>query len=136
MLQGLGDEYATVRENALDTLAQMPLRVPVEPVIAALSDLIFSVWSVAVEMLGVMSERVPFSAYPVLQQMSGADESAHVRQRATRSLLLLSGMDAPPLRLPTFDLALEEQRAGTIRMSGNKSNWNMHLYSDLAVPIV
>src|SRR5262249_27626643 len=108
LLQALHDEYAAVREDALDTLAQMPLRVQVEPVIAALDDPGSYVRCAAVEMLGVMGERVPSSAYPVLRQMSGADESAHVRQRATRSLLLLSGMKPPPLRLPSFDPTLEE----------------------------
>ncbi len=108
LLQALSDEYAAVREDALDTLAQMPLRVPIEPVIAALNDLVSYVRCAAVEMLGVMGERVPSSVYPVLQQMSGTDESAHVRQRATRSLLLLSGMNPSELRFPSFDPTLEE----------------------------
>jgi HEAT repeat protein len=108
MLQALSDEYAAVREDALDTLAQMPLRVPVEPIIAALDDPMPYVRCAAVEMLGVMGERVPSSAYSVLRQISGADESAHVRQRATRSLLLLAGMNPPPLRLPSLDPTLEE----------------------------
>ena len=108
LLEALHDEYAEVREDVLDAFGNMPLRVPVEPVIAALSDPVSYVRCAATETLGLMGERVPSSVYPVLQEMSGSDVSAHVRQRATRSLLLLHGMRPAPLRLPTIDLTLKE----------------------------
>lgn len=62
----------------------------------------------AVETLGLMGERVPLSAYPMLQKMAGFDDSAHVRQRATRTLLLLHGMTPAPLTLLIIDITLEE----------------------------
>jgi HEAT repeat protein len=108
LLQALHDEYAAVREDALDALGKIPLRIPVEPVIAALTDPVSSVRCAAIETLGPMAERVPSSIYSTLREMSGSDDSAHVRQRATRTLLLLHGLTPGPLTLPTFDLTLEE----------------------------
>jgi HEAT repeat protein len=104
LLEALHDEYAAVREDVLDALGKIPLRIPVEPVIAALSDPVAYVRCAAVETLGLMGERVPSSIYPTLREMSGSDESAHVRQRATRTLLLLYGLEPPPLRLPIIDI--------------------------------
>lgn len=104
LLAALHDEYATVREDVLDALGKIPLRIPVEPVIAALSDPVPYVRCAAVETLGLMGERVPRSVYPVLQKMSGSDDSAHVRERATRTILLLHGLQPPPLRLPIIDI--------------------------------
>jgi HEAT repeat protein len=108
LLAALHDEYPAVREDVLDAFGKIPLRIPVEPVIAALTDPVSYVRCAAVETLGLMGERVPFSAYPVLQQMSGSDDSAHVRQRATRTLLLLHGITPAPLRLLAIDLTREE----------------------------
>ncbi len=108
LLQALHDEYAAVREDVLDALGKAPLRAPVEPVLAALTDPVPYVRCAAVETLGIMGKRVPASVYPVLQEMSGSDVSAHVRQRAMRTLLLLHGMRPAPLRMPTIDLTLEE----------------------------
>lgn len=104
----LNDDYPAVREDVLDALGKATLRAPVEPVVAALTDAIPYVRCAAVETLGLMDERVPASIYPILQEMSGSDPSPHVRQRATRTLLLLHGMTPGPLRLPTIDLTLEE----------------------------
>ena len=104
LLQSLHDEYAAVREDVLDAFGKIPLRIPVEPVIAALTDPISYVRCAAVETLGLMGERVPLSVYPVLQKMAGFDDSAHVRQRATRTLLLLHGMTPAPLTLPIIDI--------------------------------
>ncbi len=87
----------------LDAFGKIPLHIPVEPVIAALTDPVHYVRCVAVETLGLMGERVPLSVYPVLQEMSGSDVSAHVRQRAVRTLLLLHGMTPAPLTLPIID---------------------------------
>ncbi len=104
LLQALHDEYAAVREDVLDAFGKIPLRIPVEPVIAALTDPVSYVRCAAVETLGLMGERVPLSVYPVLQKMAGFDDSAHVRQRATRTLLLLHGMTPAPLTLPIIDI--------------------------------
>ena len=52
-----------------------------------------------------MGEHVPPSVYPVLQEMSGSDVSAHVRQRATRTLLMLHGVQVAPLTLPIIDIS-------------------------------
>ena len=68
LLQSLHDEYAAVREDVLDAFGKIPLRIPVEPVIAALTDPVHYVRCAAVEMLGLMGERVPLSVYPVLQE--------------------------------------------------------------------
>jgi len=108
LLQSLHDEYAAVREDVLDAFGKIPLRIPVEPVIAALTDPVHYVRCAAVETLGLMGERVPLSVYPVLQEMSGSDVSAHVRQRAMRTLLLLHGLTPAPLTLPIIDFTLEE----------------------------
>src|SRR5258708_2080714 len=104
LLQSLHDESAAVREDVLDAFGKIPLRIPVEPVIAALTDPVHYVRCAAVETLGLMGERVPLSVYPVLQEMSGSDVSAHVRQRAVRTLLLLHGMTPGPLTLPIIDI--------------------------------
>ena len=104
LLAALHDEYAAVREDVLDALGKIPLRIPVEPVIAALSDPVPYVRCAAVETLGLMGERVPSSIYSTLREMSGSDDSAHVRQRATRTLLLLHGLQPPPLTLPIIDI--------------------------------
>jgi len=104
LLQSLHDEYAAVREDVLDAFGKIPLRIPVEPVIAALTDPVSYVRCAAVETLGLMGERFPLSAYPMLQKMAGFDDSAHVRQRATRTLLLLHGMTPAPLTLPIIDI--------------------------------
>ncbi len=103
LLQSLHDEYAAVREDVLDAFGKIPLRIPVEPVIAALTDPVSYVRCAAVETLGLMGERVPLSVYPMLQKMAGFDDSAHVRQRATRTLLLLHGLTPAPLTLPIID---------------------------------
>ena len=108
LVQALNDDNPTVREDLLDTLGKAALRAPVEPVIAALTDPIFYVRCAAVETLGLMGERVPSSVYSMLQEMSGSDISPHVRQRATRTLLLLHGMTSAPLKPLTIDLMLEE----------------------------
>ena len=108
LLSALHDEHPPVREDILDAFGKIPLRIPVEPVIAALSDPVHYVRCAAVETLGLMGERVPSSIYPILQEMSGSDTSAHVRQRATRTLLLLHGMQPAPLRFLTFDPTLED----------------------------
>jgi len=108
LLQAVHDEYPAVREDVLDAFGKIPLRIPVEPVIAALTDPVSYVRCAAVETLGLMGERVPLSVYPVLQKMSGSDDSAHVRQRATRTLLLLDGLTPAPLTLPIIDLTLVE----------------------------
>ena len=104
LLHALHDEYAAVREDVLDAFGKIPLRIPVEPVIAALSDPVSYVRCAAVETLGLMGERVPSSIYPTLREMSGSDDSAHVRERATRTLLLLHGLQLPPLTLPIIDI--------------------------------
>ena len=108
LLAALHDEHPPVREDALDALGKIPLRIPVEPVIAALSDPVPYVRCAAIETLGMMGERVPASIYPTLRELSGADDSAHVRQRATRTLLLLHGMPLPPLRMPVIEITSEE----------------------------
>jgi len=107
LLQALSDEYPPVRENILDALGKVPSRIPVEPVAAALTDSTFYVRCAALETLGLMSESVPSSLYPLLQELSGSDPNAQVRQRATRALLLLHGMQPAPLRIPIIDLTLE-----------------------------
>ena len=88
----------------MDAFGKIPLRIPVEPVITALSDPVYYVRCAAVETLGLMGERVPLSVYPELQKMSGSDDSAHVRQRATRTLLLLHGLQLPPLTLSVINI--------------------------------
>ncbi|TMC15905.1 MAG: HEAT repeat domain-containing protein [Chloroflexi bacterium] len=108
LLEALGDEYPSVREDILDAFGKVPLRIPAEPVIAALSDPVNYVRCAAIETLGVMGERVPSSVYPVLQEMAGTDTSAHVRQRATRTLLVLHGIDVAPLRLPVIEITTLE----------------------------
>jgi HEAT repeat protein len=97
-----------VRENILDALSLVPLRIPVEPIAAALTDSTYYVRCAALETLGLMGERVPSSLYPPLQEMSGSDPSPQVRLRATRALLMLRGMRPAPLRMPIIDLTLEE----------------------------
>jgi len=77
-------------------------------VIAALTDSVSYVRCAAVETLGLMGERVPSSIYPTLREMSGSDDSAHVRQRATRTLLLLHGLTPAPLTLTIIDSTLED----------------------------
>jgi HEAT repeat protein len=104
LLEALHDEYAAVREDVLDAFGKIPLRIPVEPVIAALTDPVSYVRCAAVETLSLMGERVPSSIYPTLREMSGSDDSAHVRQRATRTLLVLHGLEPPPLTLPVIDI--------------------------------
>jgi len=89
-------------------IGKIPLHIPVEPVIAALTASVSYVRCAAVETLGLMGERVPSSIYPTLREMSGSDDSAHVRQRATRTLLLLRGLISAPLTLPIIDFTLEE----------------------------
>ena len=108
LLEALHDEYPAVREDILDAFGKIPLRIPVEPVIAALSDPVHYVRCAALETLSLMGERVPSSIYPILQEMSGSDVSAHVRQRATRTLLLLHGMTPEPLTLPVIDIVTLE----------------------------
>lgn len=108
LLQALNDEYPPVRENILDALGKVPLRIPVEPVASALTDSMFYVRCAALETLGLMGECVPSSLYPVLQELSGSDPAAQVRLRATRALLLLHGMQPAPLRIPIIDLTLDE----------------------------
>ena len=108
LLEALSDEYPPVRENMLDAFGKIPLRIPVEPGAAALTDSTYYVRCAALETLSLMGERVPSSLYPPLQAMSGADPSSQVRLRATRALLLLHGMRPAPLKIPTIDLTLEE----------------------------
>ena len=108
LLQALGDEYPPVRENILDALGKVPLHIPVEPVAAALTDATYYVRCAALETLSLMGECVPSSLYPRLQAMSGSDPSAQVRLRATRALLLLHGMQPPPLKIPVIDLTRED----------------------------
>ncbi len=43
-----------------------------------------------------------------LQAMSGTDLSPHVRQRATRALLILNGFTVGPIKPIEFDPTLEE----------------------------
>jgi HEAT repeat protein len=109
LFQALSDEYPPVRENILDALGKVPLRIPVEPVATALTDSTYYVRCAALETLALMGERVPSSIYPLLREMSGSDDSAQVRLRATRALLLLHGMPAAPIRTPIIDLTLEEE---------------------------
>lgn len=108
LFEALNDEYSPVRENILDSLGKVPLCIPVEPVAAALTDSTYYVRCAALETLSLMGERVPSSLYPLLQEMSGSDPVPQVRMRATRALLMLHGMQPPPLRIPTIDLTLEE----------------------------
>jgi len=108
LLQSLNDEYPPVRENILDAWGKIPLRIPVEPVAAALTDSTFYVRCAALETLSFMGERVPSSLYLALQELSGSDPFPQVRLRATRALLLLHGMTPGPLRMPIIDLTLEE----------------------------
>jgi HEAT repeat protein len=108
LLQALRDEYPPVRENILDALGKVPLRIPVEPVTAALIDSTFYVRCAALETLALMGERVPSSLYPLLQAMSGFDPAPQVRLRASRALLLFHGMQPAPLRTPIIDLTLDE----------------------------
>lgn len=108
LVQALGDDYPSVRENILDALGKAPTRAPIELITVALTDSVHYVRCAAVETLGIMGERIPPSVYPVLQAMSGADSSPHVRQRATRTLLMLHGLTPGPLRPITIDLTLEE----------------------------
>jgi HEAT repeat protein len=107
-MEALKDEYPPVRENMLDAFGKIPLRIPVEPVAAALTDSTYYVRCAALETLSLVGERVPSSLYPLLQAMSGADPTSQVRLRATRALLLLHGMQPAPLKIPTIDLTLEE----------------------------
>jgi HEAT repeat protein len=107
LLSALHDEYPPVRENILDALGKISLRIPVEPVAAALTDATYYVRCAALETLGRMFERVPSSLYLVLQELSGSDPVPQVRLRATRALLLLSGMTPAPLKIPIIDLTLE-----------------------------
>lgn len=107
LLQALHDGYAAVREDVLDAFGKIPLRIPVEPIIAALRDPVPYVRCAALETLSLMGERVPSSIYPMLQGLSGTDDSPHVRQRATRALLLLHGMTLPPLSLPVIEITGE-----------------------------
>src|SRR5258708_20996026 len=104
LLQPLHAEYTAQLEDVLDAFGKIPLRIPVEPVIAALTDPVHYVRCAAVETLGLMGERVPLSVYPVLQEMSGSDVSAHVRQRALRKFLLLHGITPGPLTLPLINI--------------------------------
>jgi HEAT repeat protein len=108
LLALLHDEYPAIREDVLDALGKAPHRAPVEPVIAALTDPVPYVRCAAIETLGLMDQRIPASVYPVLREMSSSDDSANVRQRATRTLMLLHGMQPPPLKLPIFDPTLED----------------------------
>ncbi|BCL79174.1 hypothetical protein ccbrp13_16390 [Ktedonobacteria bacterium brp13] len=108
LLEALRDEYPPVRENILGALGKIPLRIPVEPVAAALTDSTYYVRCAALETLSVMGERVPSSLYPILQEMSGSDPSPQMRQRAIRALLAVHGMTLGPLRLPIIDFTLEE----------------------------
>lgn len=108
LLSALHDEYPPVRENILDALGKIPLCIPVEPVVAALTDPTYYVRCAALEMLGLMGERVPSTLYSHLQEMSGSDPVPQVRLRATRALLLLHGMTPAPLKTPIIDLTLEE----------------------------
>jgi HEAT repeat protein len=108
LLQALFDEYPPVRENILDALGKVPLRIPVEPVAAALTDSTYYVRCAALETLSLMGERVPSSLYPLLQELSGADPTSQVRLRATRALLSLHGMRPAPLKIPIIDLTREE----------------------------
>jgi HEAT repeat protein len=108
LLQALRDEYPPVRENILDALGKVPLRIPVEPVAAALADSTFYVRCAALETLSLLGECAPASVYPILQEMSGSDPAPQVRLRATRALLLLHGLQPPPLRTPIIDLTLED----------------------------
>ena len=108
LLKSLADEYPPVRENILDAFGKVPLRIPVEPVAAALTDSTYYVRCAALETLGLMGERVPSTLYPLLQEMSGSDPTPQARTRATRALLLLHGMEPPPLRLPIIDFASED----------------------------
>jgi HEAT repeat protein len=96
-----------VRENILDALGKVPLRIPVEPVAAALTDATYYVRCAALETLGLMFERVPSSLFPLLRELSGSDPAPQVRLRATRALLLLHGMHPAPLKIPMIDLTLE-----------------------------
>ncbi|GHO64620.1 hypothetical protein KSC_035120 [Ktedonobacter sp. SOSP1-52] len=43
LLEALNDEYPPMRESILDTLSQTPSRVPVEPIVARLTDTTFYV---------------------------------------------------------------------------------------------
>jgi len=108
LLQALNDEYPPVRENILDALSKVPLRIPVEPVASALTDATFYVRCAALETLALMDERIPSSLYPSLQELSGLDPSSQVRLRATRALLLLHGMTPGPLKMPIIDFTGEE----------------------------
>jgi HEAT repeat protein len=108
LLEVLHDEYPAVREGVLDALGNAPHRAPVEEVVAALTDPVHYVRCAALETLGFMDKRVPASVYPVLREISSSDDAPNVRQRATRTLILLHGMQPPPLRLPIFDPTLEE----------------------------
>src|SRR5712692_8774743 len=99
-MEALKDEYPPVRENMLDAFGKILLRIPVEPVAAALTDSTYYVRCAALETLSLMGERAPSSLSPPLQEMSGADPSSQVRLRATRALLLLHGMRPAPLKIP------------------------------------
>jgi HEAT repeat protein len=105
LLQALLDEYAAVRENILDALGKVPLRAPVEPVAQALNDATYYVRCAAAETLGLMGKRVPSSLYPLLEELSRSDPSPQVRIRAARSLLLVHGMQPPPLELPIVEIS-------------------------------
>lgn len=94
LLKALSDDYAPVRENILDAFGTYPEHAPLEAITAALSDPAHIVRCAALETLGTMGDRVPEELYPVLQAMSGADPSAHVRQRATRALLIRKRVDS------------------------------------------
>lgn len=108
LLALLHDAYPSIRENIIDALGKAPERAPLEPVIAALSDELYYVRCAALETLGLMGDRVPTALYPRLQEMSGADETAQIRWRATRTLLMLHGIPVGPPKIPTIDLTLEE----------------------------
>lgn len=66
LLEALSDEYPPVRENILDALGKIPLRIPVESVSAALTDATYYVRCAALETLSLMGERVPSALYPLL----------------------------------------------------------------------
>jgi len=108
LLNALTDDYAPVRENILDALGKYPEHAPIEAITAALTDPDHPVRCAALDALGNMGDRVPAEVYPVLQAMSGADLSPHVRQRATRALLILHGLTPGPDKLMGFDPTLEE----------------------------
>jgi HEAT repeat protein len=92
LIAALSDEDAQVRESTLDVLANHPEYAPIEMVVAALEDQNAYVRCAALLVLERMGSRVPDVVYPKLLEMTWADPYPNARKYATRTLLMLKGV--------------------------------------------